>query len=212
MSSLSHAQAANIVHQAWQQVWGRAPTDRELAYAQAVAFLETGYGRIGQFAQMADRGQYQWGALERAQNADGSCPPGTAPGVDQGNVCFYVYSSDVAAATAFLKTLTRGKWPNVVNAMNTGSAVDVATAMYYPNGPGSTPHYFAGSSGSDQDRINTYAKAIGNALATAGYSNLPAGGASSSGGSLLVMGALGLAAGYAYVHYFGTPTWWHPGR
>jgi len=162
MAALSHAQARDIVAQAWRQVHGRAPTEAELAFTQAIALLETGYGRVGQFAAMADRGQFNWGALERAMPASGVCPPGTVPGQDIGNVCFLVFSSDVDAAAQFVRTLTKRHWP-VIQAMNdVGTPEAVATAMRVP------PPYYTGRSGSNEDRINAYAAAIRNALGQIG--------------------------------------------
>lgn len=178
MAALSHQQAREIVRDAWRLVHGREPTDNELTYAQAIAHLETGYGRIGQFAAMADRGQYQWGALERRRLPDGSCPPGTAPGTDLGPVCFYVYGSDTLAAAAFIRTLTRRHWP-VIQAMQ-GSAEDVARAMRVP------PAYYSGRSGSEQDRINYYASAITNHIRIigAGSPTPPNGGGAAPSGAV----------------------------
>ena len=171
MAALSHAQVREIVRDAWRLVHGREPTENELLYSQAIALLETGYGRTGQFAAMAARGQFNWGALERRRLSDGSCPAGTAAGSDVGPVCFYVYESDTLAAAAFLRTLTKRHWP-VVQAMQ-GSPEDVARAMRVP------PAYYSGLSGSEQDRINAYASAIRNSIRRIGANAPTPGGASS---------------------------------
>lgn len=183
---MTHAEARAIVDAAWRRVHGRAPTQAELTYAQAIALLETGYGRTGQFAAMAARGQYNWGALERRPNADGSCPAGTAPGIDQGSVCFLVFPSDVEAAAQFIRTLTTRHWPTVM-AMR-GSPEDVATAMRVP------PVYYEGRSGSNADRIRAYATAIRNAIRTMG-APIPAGAAAAAAGLGAVVVAGSLAAG-----------------
>lgn len=183
---MTHNEARQILTEAWRQVWGRSPTDRELLYSAAIAFLETGYGRAGQFGQLAARGQYNWGALERRPSADGTCPPGTAPGGDQGAVCFYVFPSDVAAASAFLKTLTKKHWP-VVEAMR-GTPEDVATAMRV------FPPYYTGYANTESQKVADYAKAIRNAITAAGQ-DVPTGKESSSGSALLLAGLL--FAGYA---------------
>ena len=130
-----HTEAAQVLTQAFGKVAGRAPSASELGYCRAVAWLETFYGRGGQFAKLFGKGMVNWGALERTKNADGSCPTGTALGSDVGTVCFFVYPSDVDAATAFLSVLltnsrTPGKPPQpaMLQAM-TGAPGDVAQAM-----------------------------------------------------------------------------------
>lgn len=201
--ALSDAQAREILRTAWQNVHGRAPTARELLYSQAIARLETGYGRAGQFGALAARGQYNWGALQtRSKSADGECPPGTAPGSDQGSVCFFVYPTDVAAAAAFLTTLTKKHWP-VIEAMR-GTPEDVARAMRVP------PAYYAGTGGSEADRQAVYARAIRNAIAAIGEpvpEGLgPAPGTMGTLGRLAVAGALGYAAYRLYRTYGNSPT------
>ena len=187
--SLSHAQAANIIVQAWQRVHGRAPTHNELVYTQAVALLETGYGRLGQFGLLAARGQFNWGALERRRNADGTCPPGTAAGTDLGQVCFFVFPDDVSAATAFIKLLTKGHWPTIP-AMK-GTAEDVATAMRAP------PPYYTGTAHTEAEKISAYANGIKNALKTIGATPKK----ESGGGSGLPILLILVGLGYAAYHY-----------
>lgn len=159
--ALSDASAREILREAWTRVHGRAPTSRELLYAQAIARLETGYGRAGQFGALAARGQFNWGALETRAPADGVCPAGTAPGNDQGSVCFFVFSSDVDAAAAFVRTLTKKHWP-VLAAMKTGSPEDVASAMRV------SPPYYTGISGSEQQKVQAYANAIASSIRAMG--------------------------------------------
>jgi hypothetical protein len=189
MAGLSHAQAHDVVVAAWQNVHGREPSAREALYAQAIAFLESGYGRAGQFGTLAARGQYNWGALERRVNADGSCPDGFALGVDQGQVCFYVFSSDVDAATAFVRTLTKGHWP-VLQAMQ-GTPEDVAAAMRVP------PPYYAGTASTEAQKVADYATAIRNAIKSIGTS-VP-GPVSAAGRGILL--PLAVVSGLAYLAY-----------
>lgn len=153
-----HNEAREILRQAWINLHGVSPDDQQLAYAQAVALLETGYGRIGQFANMASQGIFNWGALQKQNPSGGACPPGTFPGGDtfQGqpvNVCFFGYSTDLAAAQSFLKTLTKSfpaRSAAVLAAMH-GSPMDVASAMRV------SPAYYT-------DPASKYASAITNAL------------------------------------------------
>lgn len=141
MSELSHLQARSIVERAWRSVHGRAPTAAETLFTMAIASLETGYGRAGQFGRLADQGLYNWGAEQTRPQDDGSgslvCPAGTAPGGDtyQGapvSVCFYVSSTDEQAAARIIRTLSvsfPARAHAIVAAMNSGSAADVARAM-----------------------------------------------------------------------------------
>ena len=132
---MRHSEAAQVITRTFTKVAGRTPTDAERNYCQAVGWLETFYGRGGQFAKLFADGKVNWGALE-TQKQGGACPPGTASGTDVGTVCFYVYGSDDEACEAFLTTLltanrTPGKAPvqaDMIAAM-TGSPADVATAM-----------------------------------------------------------------------------------
>ena len=192
MASLSHTQAARIIGDAWRRVHGRAPTLAERVYTQAIAYLETGYGRAAQFGPLADRGYYNWGALQTRAPVGGECPTGTVPGSDQGSVCFYVYRSDDAAAEAFIRTLTTRHWP-VVAAMR-GSPEDVARAMRVP------PVYYVGTTGSNEDRIARYASAIRGAIGRIGE-RVPSGGAVAS----VLPWLLVAAAGYGAYRYLGPP-------
>lgn len=184
---MTHSEAAAILRQAWKQVHGRDPSASELLFAQAIALLETGYGRSGQFGALAAQGKYNWGALER-RRVGGACPPGTEPGSDQGAVCFLVFDSDELAAAAFLRNLTTRHWP-VLRAMR-GSATDVARAMRV------SPAYYTGTAFSEDGKVREYATAIENAARAIG-SPLAIGG----GGFpwLLAAGAVGLGyAGYRF--------------
>lgn len=202
MSSLSDSAARSILYQAWQATWGRAPSASELAYSQAIARFETGYGRAGQFGRMADQGQYNWGALER-QPVNGQCPAGTVPGNDLGSVCFYAFPSDLAAANSFLQTLTKSgaRGRATLAAMQTGTPTDVATAMRV------SPPYYSGAPGaSESQKIATYAKGISNSLAAIGASNLVPSGPSSALPWLIAAG-VGVAAFAWYADSFGAPSW-----
>ena len=190
---MTHAQAREIVRRAWRRVHGRDPSERELVYAQAIASLETGYGRTGQFAAMAARGRYNWGALQRGvPGADGSCPAGSEPGLDASRPrCFLVFNSDEEAAAAFLHILTKTCWP-VVSAMR-GTPEDVATAMRV------RPVYYEGLGGSEQDRIAYYANAIRGAARAAGNSWERAGTAVRASSPILPFAILAATGTYAWM-------------
>lgn len=183
MGNMTPQDAQRIIHQAWQAVHGRAPTSDEAAYAQAIAFLETRYGRAGQFGQfVADGLGYNWGAQERGRLSDGSCPAGTVEGTDAGNArCFYVWPSDVEAAKAFIRNLTVSfptRAASILDAMNGGTPEDVAEAMRQ------APAYFEASA--DQ-----YAAGIRNALSAMRSANIPTPSARARGLSFFTLLALG---------------------
>lgn len=193
---MTHAEARKIIEAAWQKVWGRAPSANEALYAQAIAFLETGYGRAGQFAKYAASGQYNWGNIEKHRTGD-TCPDGWVPGDDQGPVCFRAFPSDVDAAAYFISVLTKGHWP-VAQAM-AGSPEDVARAMRVP------PAYYAGrSTDSEEGKVTYYASAIRNAIKAIG-AEPPS--AAASGGSFGLFGLSVLALGgyAAWAWYTGRP-------
>lgn len=198
---MTHDQAAQIITAAWNQVYGRDPTDNELLYTQAISLLETGYGRAGQFGKMAADGNYNWGALEGRTLADGSCPAGMVPGSDLGSVCFYAFPDDTSAAAAFIKLLTKtARWP-VLQAMQ-GTPEDVATAMRTP------PPYYTGLPGTEESKIQAYANGIRNSIRQIG-ANVPAPAGDPSGGGFsvwpwLFVGAIGA---WYYHHEYGTPRW-----
>lgn len=178
--ALSHLQAKAILHDAWLTVFGRPPSASELAYTQAIAWLENQYGRAGQFAAMASAGQFNWGSLH-AKGTPPDCPAGSAPGADQGSVCFLVFPNDDQAAQAFIRTLAKNR-PTVLAAMS-GTPENVAHAMK------ATGYYTAPE--------GTYANAIRSALAaTSGI--VPAGAAAGAG-----VGSLVLLGGAAYLAYSG---------
>lgn len=198
---MTHAEAREIVRRAWRRVHGRDPSARELAYAQAIASLETGYGRTDQFAAMAARGQYNWGALQRgAPDANGNCPSGTTLGSDAGRPrCFLVFDSDEAAAAEFIRLLTTRHWP-VIPAMR-GSPEDVARAMRV------RPVYYEGLGGSEEDRINYYARAIRGAARAAGHdverASITPGVPARSWLPIVVLGGAALGAWYLYYNREG---------
>jgi len=153
---MNHKEARFIVDQAWLAVQGRPATDNEASLTQAIAWLESHYGRAaGQHEKWAAEGKYVWGNLERSTNADGTCPAGTTLGQDWGATknarCFYYHSSDLESAKALIHNLTKvgtftpaatlsaseqkrqrdfaQRSANILAAMATGSATELAKAM-----------------------------------------------------------------------------------
>lgn len=154
---LSHNEARKILAEAYRKVFHKEPSDGELDFGLATAFLETRYGRdIGQFAKWASKGQYNWGALESGVPDDDRTMrafknAGLHPIKDRGtdakrSVYFYLFPSDLEAAQAFL--MTWGK-PDTLKAAKLNSSIGVSKAMknhgYYegfwvpPNNPRNLP-------------------------------------------------------------------------
>lgn len=136
---MNHAQAADIVRRAWALVWGAAPSDNARRLVQAVALLESGYGRApGQHARWAATGRYTWGNLETAPLPDGSCRAGWDRGTDAGSPrCFLLHDTDVDAARAMIVNLTKdhpARAEKIRAALETGDPEVMAEAMRSPPG------------------------------------------------------------------------------
>lgn len=170
---MKHSEALAIVRDSIRRVYGIEPSDAMVHGAASVAFLETKYGRTGQFGKLAAKGMFNWGAHETSRNADGSCKPGTTGGTDVGNVCYYVFDNDDDAADDYIKILKKTgipldqgahaqsaamrkagyyggyNWSDGYNEMVKG----MAQAVYHPT-----------KEEADEANIAAYASAIQNAL------------------------------------------------
>lgn len=193
---MTHAEARRIIQDAWRRVHGRDATDLETAYTQAIAWLESQYGRAGQFGRFAADGQFNWGSLH-ARGTPPDCPANSVEGFDVRPVCFLAFPDDVSAAAAFVRVLTKQHWPTI-DAM-TGTPEDVATAMRVK------PAYYEGPPGTEDQKVAAYAGAIRRALSDIGRSApVPAIPSRSAASSLLLLGLLG-AAGYGMYRTYGNP-------
>lgn len=191
MSALSHATADKIIREEWQKVYGRLPTENEVMFTQAVAWLETNYGRAGQHGKLAEQGHYNWANIEKHRTGE-TCEPGWMPGKDQGDVCFRVFDTDNEAANALITTLTKRHWP-VLQAM-----ADPATPEAIAQAMKVKPAYYAADEA-------LYAKAIANSLRAMGKTPQPPSAASQavaattkSAGGLVILGATATAIGALY--------------
>lgn len=193
---MNHTEARRIVQDAWRRVHGRDPSDLETAYTQAIAWLESQYGRAGQFGRFASEGRFNWGSLH-ARGAPPACPPNSVEGFDVRPVCFLAFPDDVSAAAAFVRVLTKQHWPTI--AAMEGTPEDVATAMR------KAPAYYEGPPGSESQKVAAYASAIRRALSDMARNvPVPAIPVKSAASSLLLVGLLG-AAGYGMYRAFGNP-------
>jgi hypothetical protein len=149
----THTQAYAIIRDEWPAVFDRLPTNNEILFTQAVAYLETGYGRIGQHGKLAAQGLYNWANIEK-QAVPGEDPPeGWAAGIDSAqNVWFQVFPSDNLAARALIRTLMKRHWPTLQ------AAADPATPEAFAHAMKAPPAYYS----APEDK---YAAAIRNSLA-----------------------------------------------
>jgi hypothetical protein len=163
------AEAFNIIVEAYKQLHGDVPNDRQVTIIAGIAHHETGFGMFKPFP-----GTFNWGAVQckAVQDSQGNCPPGCHPAFDTSpkddgtsvkyGACFKVYDDDVAGARDLIANLTKGaRQKAVAPALEAGDIWGVAVGMYktkYYEGFGKTPY----------DRIKSYAKAIdGNARVNA---------------------------------------------
>jgi len=135
----AHAGAAPIMREAARAELGRDPSDFELAYLLAVAFLETSYGRGWKGAMV---GSNNWGAVQcgkAAQNAPGCIPyedsysDGTKYAIN-----FRSYPSAVDGARDVVKHVITNR-PKTAEALRRrgGTAFDASYAMR-------REHYYGG--------------------------------------------------------------------
>ncbi len=193
---MNHTEARKIIQDAWRRVHGRDPSDLETAYTQAIAWLESQYGRAGQFGKLAAEGHFNWGSLH-ARGAPPNCPPNAVEGFDVRPVCFLAFPDDVSAAAAFVRVLTKQHWPTV--AAMEGTPEDVATAMR------KAPAYYEGPPGTETQKVAAYANAIRRGLSDMARNvPVPAIPTRSATSSLLLLGLVG-AAGYGMYRAFGSP-------
>lgn len=153
---MTHAEARQIIVEAFRALHGREPSPKEALYTQAIANLETAYGRAGKFAEWAAEGKYNWGGLQRGPSADGTCPPGTEGVFYKFQRCLFVFSSDLEAAKAYLRNLTGKAFPErnagILAAMNEGTSLDVANAMSGPTVPAGKKYF--------EEPVEQYARGI----------------------------------------------------
>jgi hypothetical protein len=125
---MKHSDAKRIIDAAFVRVHNREPSPEESLYCQAVAWLETHYGRHpGQHAEWASQGLFTWGNIEKAA---ASCSPPWYPGTDAGNKrCFLLRNSDEDAAVDLVKNLTARHWPVLQAIATQGTPESVAEAM-----------------------------------------------------------------------------------
>jgi hypothetical protein len=170
-----YQQKATALAQAWANVLGSSIDPHSLITAMAIAELETNLGDWG--------GSHNWGGIykrvltsaEQAKltaagvtpsspnaltSARALLPAGaneilridTAPVTGAYFVWSWAWPDDVAGATQFVQVLVKNR-PTVAAVLPTGTATDVATAMY-------NTHYFEGNSTDPQTNINAYAASI----------------------------------------------------
>ncbi len=101
---MKQSEGLKVLSDAFQRVYGRAPSRAELLAAGAGTMLETTFGRGQQFLKLANAGMFNYGAEQKGRPP---CGPGFSAGSDVGQVCFYVFSNDDDAADHMLQILKK---------------------------------------------------------------------------------------------------------
>ncbi len=194
---------ANVVTAAWRALFGTVPTKHAVVLAMAVAEFETHLGDAGgtwrgehnwgavhkrsltqaEATALAARGIAPTGGDAAVLSARAILPP-TAPDealhIDDSPsgkyfVWFWAFPTHVAAAKKYLTTLVANR-PGVRSVIDTGTADDVASAMY------ASKYYSGVHKGDDAANIADYARnvsakalAIESALSLAGWDPARAG-------------------------------------
>lgn len=141
----SHEWARAIVNAAWRQVFGRDASTTEAQGVQAVASLETNYGR--------GQGVNNWGSVHAT---GGACTSGTDTDANGKTyaTCFRNYPSHAAGAADLIRTMVKS---NVAGPLRSGSASRVARAMH-------KNRYFELDVAEYSKRIEVRARVIADAL------------------------------------------------
>lgn len=134
LGAFSHVTARPVIVQAFEAVFGRAPTLPEAQIAQAVAWGESNYG-MGWKGDGV--GSNNWGAV---QSGKLPCDPATEFEYTDTNptssgasipyrICFRRYPTAADGATHFIQVLYK-KRPSVLAAASNGDLLGVSTTMY----------------------------------------------------------------------------------
>lgn len=172
MTPQAHQTGREAIRQAYLAVFGREPSPLELQAIAAISIGESPYG-LGVFKRLSIpdgavveliRGTNNWGAVQCSNRppCDGvSCFEATDTNPDAQTdenpkgyyqACFRKHATPVEGATHFIRTLLE-KRPSVLEAMQTGSAQEIATAMRKTN-------YYQGFGATQAIRIGHYADNI----------------------------------------------------
>lgn len=142
---------------------GYAPSLAELQAVQAVSRLESGYGSWGNHPKCGNNGvgSNNWGSTQYPKlPKDGGCPDGTFLCEDYDakhdhhyKVCFYKYATPADGAASVVRNMTAPVRKKTGEAIKTGDAEAISTAMYYE-------HYYGGFGKTDAERIEGHVKAL----------------------------------------------------
>lgn len=163
--------AAQILREAWTQLLGREPTEREVRMAQAIARGESYYGWPNAEKHPEWQGHHNWGASHCLARIDGkikqclqngACVKGFLS-TDKINgkpykVCFEHNETNVDGAKRFLEVLLV-KRPKVAAVFASGDAYQVALAMRRSS-------YFARTRVADEQQMQSDARYYAGAIIT----------------------------------------------
>jgi hypothetical protein len=161
-----HQWAREVMLSAWRNRYGTEPSLAQIQSAQAIALLETSYGRGWPTAE--GNAANNWGAVQCPKlPQDGVCPCDgwlhkdsypTANGSVEYAVCFRRYPSPEAGADGVLANMSPKARPKTWAAMATGDAVALSTAMY-------DEKYYQGFGATREQRIEGHVKAVERSVA-----------------------------------------------
>jgi len=145
---------ASIIKQANDTVRRNAPQLNMAQRHQAIAIgnFETGFGVSGSWLFDDGRPSYNWGGLVGSGTAGSLTHGDVAPDGTPVTYGFQAFNNMDEAFRAFLRTWSKS---DTMEAAARGDALGTARAMY-------GHHYFGGTHGTDEDRIQLYGKGIYN--------------------------------------------------
>lgn len=162
MAASVHQWARGVMLNAWRNRYGNEPSLAQIQSAQAIALLETSYGRGWPTAE--GNGANNWGAIQCSKlPTDGVCPcdgwlhkdsyPTSSGQSVEYQVCFRRYASPEAGADAVLGQMSPKARPKTWAAMQTGDAVALSSALY-------DERYYQGFGATREKRIEGHVKAV----------------------------------------------------
>lgn len=156
MARASVGASASLIKQANAVVLANAPQLNRAQRHEAIAIgnFETGFGVSGSWLFDDGTPSYNWGGLV-GKGTNGSLTHGDrAPDGTPVTYGFQAFNSMDEGFRAFLKTWSRAPGDSL-DAASEGDAIGTARAMY-------GHHYFGGTKGTDEDRIQLYGHGIYN--------------------------------------------------
>lgn len=148
---MDHGAARAVIMEAWQDLHGSLPSPQEAQAMQAMAWLESGYGRRWSGACSESR---NWGSVQASRPP---CGPGTCEYQDRRSdgsvyrVCFRSYETDVEGATNMIGVALRTDGAR--KAAAAGDLRAFSEALFRAG-------YYEGIGATERERIDGHYKAL----------------------------------------------------